>query len=109
MDYIRAEGDAQILEKSVARVKAMYYHTMMDGQQRVIISADWYMCSGTSRTGLCRVRYNPNWKGCSVAFLDQCDPLNLVLWPVDLSKIGPDTDMAEYMTDPDNEFEVIYK
>jgi hypothetical protein len=60
----------------------MYYHQLtFSFPRRVIVLADWYDGIGYNRSGLMEVKYNPNFASEDMTFLDQCQPVNFVLWP----------------------------
>jgi hypothetical protein len=60
----------------------MYYHTFCSFlEPKVVVVGEWYTPTGFDNSGLLQVRYNPNFKSENVAFLFQCAPTNLVLWP----------------------------
>lgn len=60
----------------------MYYHRLFHDQDpRVVLVADWYDPVGIDDYGLVEVQYNSLFETEKAAFLDECYPLNFMLWP----------------------------
>ena len=64
----------------------MFMHLMHpeeDAPTLFVASCDWYEKEGVDDgTGLTRVRLNPNFDACKLVSIQDCIPMNIVLWPV---------------------------
>ena len=60
----------------------MYLHRLFHNQNdRIVIVADWFDPVGFDSTGLMQVKYNPCFESERTAFLEDCEPVNFMLWP----------------------------
>ena len=59
----------------------VYHRLFHDQAPRVVIFADWFVPIGFDSCGLMQVKYHPNFESEKAAFLDMCEPVNLMLWP----------------------------
>jgi hypothetical protein len=107
MDYIRDENNVPIPEKCVARVKAVYYHTMMDGNIGYL-----FRPTGTRAEGpleLDCAGFDTIQTGRDAALLFLTSAIRLILCFGLLIYLTSTPTLTEYMTDPQTHFEVIYK
>ena len=86
----------------------MYYHQLFyDEAPRVVILADWYSPVGVDSSGLVIVKYNSNFESEKAAFLEHCEPVNLMLWPA--SPFDFDWSLRSSYVNPHTEFLVIHR
>ena len=99
-------NDDDEINSSYGIIIEMYYHTFCSFlEPKVVIVGEWYTPTGFDNSGLLQVRYNPNFNSENVAFLYQCAPTNIVLWPKEPFTFGWEWP-ADYKN-PDTDFSVI--
>ena len=86
----------------------MFYHQLFHTQPpRVVIFADWYCPIGFDDCGLMQVTYNKSFDSEKGAFLDNCEPVNLMIWPS--KPFDFDWSSRKSFTNPETKFVVIHR
>ena len=102
------EADNNASATAYGIVTHMFYHRLFHDQApRVVIFADWFVPIGFDSCGLMQVKYHPNFESEKAAFLDMCEPVNLMLWPA--QPFEYDWKKRDSHKDPNNLFVVIHR
>jgi hypothetical protein len=80
--YITEESGTESIGYRI--IMRMFIHKLFDSSEdpndeKIVIQARWYECVGVNPVnGLPQIKHQPNFDACSVAFLENCVPENLL-------------------------------